>query len=704
MECRVSERVPDILEIPEAPLLRHIYSPITLNRLVLPNRVLMSSVPMNLDNFPDQYERMANFYAIRAKEEVGLILTAGCALDRISKISPNSFALECDAQISLHRRITDAVHHEKGRIALQILHNGLVSSSGERLPSNLFATHVLTDEEIGDTIASFTDCAGRAMRSGYDAIELVFSQGFLVHQFLTPACNKRSDQWGGSFDNRMRLAVEVASAVRDRVGPDYPLIFRIPCMDLIEDGLTQEESMALIGKIMPFGIDLLNIGVGWHESEIPTIATTIPLSAFINAARNVRNRFPILKIGLGGRINDLRAGEKLLIDGYADVFWMGRPFLADPALVSKGRTNAFDRINTCIACNQSCLDYAFLGQAVGCSVNPDCALPQESQYPPFSRPLSSLFPEPLRVAVVGGGIAGMGAALFFARRGARVTLYEQESILGGQLRLAARIPDKEVLSETIRYYAAALCHEGVEIRLGCRFDSAIARSEAWDHVVLAQGGIPRQLESIPGIKRPHVLNYIDVLERECPVAFPAVVIGGGGVACDIAKYLIKRNDERYRIDRHSFAAYSAGNSADYYYYPDPYDDVDDAARPEITLLQHSGRQFAHRVGGTTRWAVLQSLKQAGVVMRNRIDVLEVTPDAVVIFDRARGRQEHLPARTVILAAGQEARPAPMDALDALNVRYSVMGAAVGTGNRANPAGTNLTSALREAYRLAMEFA
>lgn len=633
----------------QTPLLRRLFSPIKLNRLTIPNRILMSSMHLNFDDMPDQYERMAEFYALRARKEVGLIVTAGCGPNVEGMASANGFGLDCDDRIDKHRKITAAVHHEGGRIALQILHFGreafhgrIVSSSPERLPSNMFTPRALSESEIAAAIVAFADCADRAVKADYDAIELIFSQGFLVHQFLAPACNKRTDRWGGSFDNRARLAMEIAAAVRARVGADYPLIFRIPCMDLLDGGLTPEESLALIEKLMPFGIDLLNVSIGWHESSTPTIAMTVPRAAFASAARYVRNRFPSLKIATSNRINDPRIGEQLLIDGYADVIAMGRPFLADPELVTKAKVNAFDEINTCIACNQSCLDYVFTGQPVGCSVNPDCGLPGEGQYPPLAHPLN--------VAVAGGGVAGMGAALFLARRGARVVLFEASDALGGQLKMAARIPEKGEFAETVCFYSGAVRRAGVEIRLGESFNETSLESVAWDHVVLAHGSVPRRLDRIPGLNLPHVVDYTDVLERGYPVAFPVVIIGGGGVACDVAKYLDKQHSLLRENGHRYLKAQTEAFDIDRYLDADTR--VNEFAGLAITLLQRSSRKIGYRVGRTTRWILMQAIEKAGVAMRNQVDVLEVKPDAVIIYDRARKSNVELPARTVIVAAGQ----------------------------------------------------
>jgi len=646
---------------------------------------------LNLDGLPDQHERMAGFYALRARSGVGLIVTAGCSPDSAGKSSTEGFSLEHDDQISLHQKITRAVHAEGGRIALQILHfgreafhGGIVSSSAQRLPSNIFTPRPLGEEGILETIEAFAACARRAVEAQYDAIELIFSQGFLVHQFLSPSCNKRSDRWGGSFDNRARIAVEIARAVRNRVGENFPLIYRIPCLDLLEDGLTPDNALKLIEKLMPFGIDLLNVSIGWHESSTPTIAMVVPRAAFASAATYIRKKIPSLKVSVSNRISDPCLAEQLLIDGCADVIAMGRPFLSDYALADKARRNLFSDINTCIACNQSCLDFVFTGKPVGCSVSPDCGLAGEGVYPGFA--------DSKKVAVAGGGIAGLGAALFLARRGAQVTLFEASTRLGGQLQLAAQIPDKQEFKETIRYYVHSLQRAGVDIRLGRSFTESEIGAMSWDYVVLATGSKPRRLdEGIPGIDLPHVISYLDLLENKCPVAFPVVIIGGGGVACDIAKYL-HNHAGRYWLAGQRYLEPLAGRYG-FQHYLDAAPEVD----KRITLLKHSSRKFAHKIGRTTRWILMQELKRAGVTMRKQLNIVRVTPAEVVIFDRLTKQEENIPATTVITASGHQPISGPTAALDRYGIPHVTIGAAR-AGTRSN---TNITSALREAYETAL---
>ncbi len=646
-----------------APALPRLFSPLRLNSLELPNRLLMSSLHMGLDDDPAQYERLARFYARRARLGVGLIVTAGCSPDAAGKSTPSGFALAQDEDIPRHRGIVDAVHSEGGRIALQILHlgrhashAGLVSSSPRRAPEIPYTPRALDEDGIAATVRAYAACAARAAQVGYDAVELCFSQGFLVHQFLAPVFNRRVDRWGGSFENRSRFALAVAEAVRASVGPRYPLIFRVPCRDLIAGGLTSAESDALVELLIPFGPDLINVGIGCHESSVPTISMSVPRAAFAEVSARLRARFPALKFAVSNRINDPRLAERLLEDGAADVIAMGRPFLADAALADKARRGAFEQINTCIACNQSCLDFIFSsGEPVGCSVAPDCAKPNEGVYPPFEGPR--------RVAVIGGGIAGLGAALFLARRGARVTLFEASERLGGQLNAAALVPGKGEFAETVRYYSHEARRAGVEIRLNCAFQDHDAAQEAWDFAVVAVGGAPRRLDGVPGADGAHVLGYREVLEGARPVAFPAVVVGGGGVACDAAKFLTRLGGPGARV----------------------------------TILQRSSRKLAHKVGWTTRWVLMNELKDAGVEALKSVELVRVSPGEVEICDRAGGRRRSVPAATVVVAAGHDPRPGPRETLRRLSIAFASVGAC-----RDEPGhNANITSALREAYECAM---
>jgi 2,4-dienoyl-CoA reductase (NADPH2) len=675
-------------------MLKHIFSPLRINSLELVNRVLMSSMHLNFEG-EQQYERMAKFYALRAKNGPGLIVTAGCSPDAAGRAAIDGFSLDDDALIVEHHKITAAVHATGDtKIALQLLHCGresfhgrLVAPSPLRLPGSIFTPAALTHEQILETVENYGKAAARALAAGYDAIELLFSQGFLIHQFLSPHTNLRTDEWGGGRDARMRFAVRVAESVRRAVGPEFPVVFRIPCMDLLERGLTFDDSMALIEALMPHQIDLLNISIGWHESDVPTLANIVPQAGFAATAAYVKQRFPQFVSAVSNRINDLRHGEELLMDGVADVIAMARPFLADREIVAKSESGRFDEINQCIACNQDCLDHMFLGHQVGCSVNPACGQPEDGAPP-------SRFAPGAHVAVIGGGLAGMSAALCLRLRGAHVTLYERNAKLGGQMLLAAKIPFKSEFAGTVRYYENRLRGSGVEVLVECEFSVRELRAKPWSHVVVATGTEPNfrmsAQASITGSANSNVqiVGWHDVLDKELPLAFPVVIYGGGGVACDIAKYLLRRQT-RTQAAHDYFHKFEAQKLVG---------ELGAPPSPEraITIVQRSSKKIGYRIGRTTRWITMDELERAGVAMHGGTVLDGVAEDGVLVT--SKGQQRVIPARTLVMATGQHANVASLcDALSASRMPFSIVGAA--RENREEPA--SISSSIRSGYELAM---
>jgi len=674
-------------------MLKHTFSPLRINRLELRNRVLMSSMHLNFEG-ERQYERMAKFYALRAHNGPGLIVTAGCSPDRAGRAAIDGFSIDDDALIAEHGKITEAVHAAgDSKIALQLLHCGresfhgrLVAPSPLRLPGSVFTPAALTHEQILATIESYGAAAARAVAAGYDAIELLFSQGFLIHQFLSPHTNRRTDEWGGERDARMRFALRVAESVRRAVGPDFPVVFRIPCMDLLTHGLTFDDSMALIDALMPYQIDLLNISIGWHESDVPTLANIVPQAGFAATAAHVKKRFPQLLSAVSNRINDLRHGEELLMDGVADVIAMARPFLADREIVAKSVIGRFDEINQCIACNQDCLDHMFLGHQVGCSVNPACGQPEDGVAP---APL----PDGAHIAVIGGGLAGMSAALQLRLRGAQVTLYERNAKVGGQMLLAAKIPSKSEFAGTVRYYENRLRSSGVDIRVGHEFSAHELRERSWSHVVVATGTEPNfrssARASIAGSASSNVqiVGWHDVLDKELPLAFPVVIYGGGGVACDIAKYLLRRQT-RTQAAHDYFRKFEAHKLVG---------ELGTPPSPEraVTIVQRSSKKIGYRIGRTTRWITMDELERAGVAMHGGTVLEGVAEEGVRVT--SQGQQRVIPARTLVMATGQHANIAALcEALSASNTPFSVVGAA--EENRDEPA--SISSSIRSGYELA----
>lgn len=665
--------------------MQRIFEPITLNKLELKNRILMSSMHLNVEG-AQQYDRMAHFYRLRAQNGVGLIVTAGCSPNLRGRGTLDSFSLDSDHMIEDHVRITGVVHAAGGKIALQLLHFGrealhgkLVAPSSLRLASNLFTPSALTVDEIEQTIEDFGTAAARAVRAGYDAIELVLSQGFLIHQFLASATNQRTDSWGGDFAGRSRFALAVAARVRCAVGPGFPLVFRIPCLDLLEDGLSFDETKELVRLLEPCGIDLLNVSIGWHESKTPTIAMQVPHAAFAQVAWQIKQSFPALKVAVSNRINDLRVAEQVLLDGVADMAAMGRPFLADAGIIPKSQRGEFDLVNTCIACNQSCLDHVFLNREVSCAVNPEAVSLQEGSYPRLDHRVA--------VAVVGGGLAGLSAAYYLAKRGAKVVLFEQSRRLGGQVNMAGKIPGKSELLETVRFFENAIESLDVELQLGRRFEAADLDGRDWAHIMVATGSIPAK-QRFPGIQAGKVHYYNAVLEKDVPVEFPVAIVGAGGVACDTAKYLLQRCDPIRNSLDYLGKHLEAGKLSDV---------VQGAALGrDIVLLQRSGKKIAYRLGRTTRWIILQHLERLGVQFMRGATLSEVSDEGIVV---RKGQQEdvRLAVKTVIIAAGQEPNLDAVNFIMNASVPYSVIGAATRTAGQ----NASIANSIRMGYEAAM---
>jgi 2,4-dienoyl-CoA reductase (NADPH2) len=441
----------------------HLLAPLDLGFTTLKNRVLMGSMHTGLEEAPNGFERMAEYYAERAKGDVGLIVTGGVAPNEVGCVAPGAAKLTTEAEAEQHRVITEAVHLAGGKIAMQILHSGryafhedLVSASDIKAPINFFKPRALEEEEINQHVNDYADCALLASKAGYDGVEIMGSEGYLINQFIVSKTNNRTDDWGGSFENRIRFPVEIVRHVREKVGPDFIIIYRLSMIDLVKKGSSWEEVVELAQKIEQAGVTILNTGIGWHEARVPTIATAVPRAAFTWVTAKLKGRVSVPLV-TSNRINTPEVAEEVLARGDADMISMARPFLADPDFVKKASDNRKDEINTCIGCNQACLDHIFLGQISSCLVNPRACHETELQY------LSAT--DKKKIAVVGAGPAGLSFATVAALRGHKVTLFEQNPIIGGQFNMANQIPGKEEFNETLRYYKKQLDLTGVETRL-----------------------------------------------------------------------------------------------------------------------------------------------------------------------------------------------------------------------------------------------
>ena len=505
----------------------HLFEPLNLGFTTLKNRVLMGSMHTGLEEAPDGFERLAAYFAERAAGEVGLIVTGGFSPNVEGCVADHAAQLSTPEAVDRHRIVTSAVHQNGGKIALQILHTGrygfhksLVSASPLQAPINIFKPRELSEDEILGQIEDFARCAGLARQAGYDGVEIMGSEGYLINQFIAPATNRRSDRWGGAFENRIRFPLEIVRQVRRRVGSDFIIIYRLSMLDLVAGGSSWDQVVELAREVEAAGSTIINTGIGWHEARIPTIASMVPRAAFTWVTGRLKGAVSIPLV-TSNRINTPEAIEQTLAAGHADLISMARPFLADPAFVKKAREGRADEINTCIGCNQACLDHIFQGKVASCLVNPRACRETEFVISPTA--------SPKRIAVVGAGPAGLSFAVTAASRGHAVTLYDQQDRIGGQLNLSVRIPGKEEFAETLRYFRRQLALLGVTVRLNTPVDADRLADESFDAVVVSTGVRPRRL-NIPGVDHPKVITYIDAILGSKPVGETVAIIGPAALA------------------------------------------------------------------------------------------------------------------------------------------------------------------------------
>ncbi|MGD8189783.1 FAD-dependent oxidoreductase [Brevibacillus ginsengisoli] len=620
--------------------LNRVLEPIQLAALTLPNRILMGSMHVGIEGMDRGMERLAAFYAERAKGGAGLIVTGGIAVSPEGGIGPEYLNIYYDDHIEQARIIADAVHEEGGRIALQLFHTGRyaykektgldpVAPSPLRATINTTTPRELTGEEVEKTIQDFVDGAVRAKRAGFDAVEIMGSEGYLINQFLSPLTNKRTDEWGGDFERRSRFGVEIARRVKEAVGPAYPVIFRMSGLDLMPESTTMEETLRFAQMLQQTGMDALNVGIGWHESQVPTISMMVPRGSFVWVAQQIKSVVDI-PVVVSNRINDVRLAEEILRTHSVDMVSMARPFLADPYIVAKSGAGQFDEVNTCIACNQACLDHVFSGKPASCIVNPVAGRELDLPLVPAS--------EKKRVAVIGAGPAGLEAARVLAERGHEVVLFEKSTEIGGQLQYAKQVPGKSEFNETLRYYRTRLHNLGVELRLGTVATADRLVVENFAEVVVATGVTPRT-PALQGADLPHVVNYSQVFEGKARVGRRVVIIGAGGIACDLSHLLLSSGGvpseaRPYLVGYHILDPKNVERYA--------------ASGRKITMLRR-GKHVGTGLGKTTRWATIATLKHHGVEMMTQIDYKEITPEGVVIHQD--GEEKLIPADTVIMAAG-----------------------------------------------------
>ena len=668
----------------------HLLSPLDLGFTTLKNRVLMGSMHTGLEETKD-WNRVAEFYATRARGGVALMVTGGMAPNPEGGVFPGAAGLYTPEDIANHRIVTDRVHDAGGKIAMQILHAGryayspdCVAPSAVKSPISPFPPRELDEDGIEKQIADIVTSATRAREAGYDGVEIMGSEGYFLNQFLVTHTNKRTDRWGGSYENRMRLPVEVVRRVREAVGPDFILIYRLSMIDLVPNGSTHAEVVQLAKAIEAAGATILNTGIGWHEARIPTIATSVPRAAFAWVTKKLMGKVGIPVI-TSNRINMPDVAESVLAEGCADMVSMARPFLADPDFVRKAAEGRADTIAPCIACNQACLDHTFGGKISTCLVNPRACYETELTVTPTRRPRS--------VAVVGAGPAGLSAAITAAQRGHDVTLYDRASEIGGQLNMAKQVPGKEEFWGLVDWYRTMLAEAGVTARLETEADTGTLAG--YDEVVIATGVVPRDPQ-IPGQDGPNVLSYIDVL-RGAPVGARVAVIGAGGIGFDVAEFLVTVDSpttdlpEWMREWGVTDPEIARSGLAPEGPQPDP------AAR-QVTLLQRKAERPGKRLGKTTGWIHRAGLQMKSVDMKAGVNYERIDAGGLHIsYGEARERPELIACDTVVLCAGQLSDRTLADALEAEGIAVHVIGgadvAAELDAKRAINQGTRVAAAL-----------
>ncbi|MGW2460832.1 oxidoreductase [Streptomyces sp. NPDC001761] len=666
----------------------HLMTPLDLGFTTLPNRVLMGSMHVGLEEAEHGFERMAAFYAARARGGVGLIVTGGIAPNEEGRPYEGGAMLTTEAEADRHRTVTEAVHREGGRIAMQILHFGryayhrdLVAPSPLQAPISPFVPRELTDADVERTIEDYARAARLARRAGYDGVEIMGSEGYLINEFIAARTNRRTDRWGGPYENRMRFPVEIVRRVREAVGEDFVIIYRLSMLDLVPGGSSLDEVIALGKAVEAAGATIINTGIGWHEARIPTIATSVPRGAYTWVTKRLMGTVSVPLVTTN-RINTPELAERLLADGCADMVSLARPMLADPDFVAKAAAGTPEAINTCIGCNQACLDHTFSGQITSCLVNPRACHETELVLAPTRLKK--------RVAVVGAGPAGLACAVSAAERGHTVTLFDAAGEIGGQLNVARKVPGKQEFDETLRYFRHRLQAHDVEVRLDTWVEAGDL--EGFDEVVVATGVTPRTPD-IPGVDHPRVLGYLDVLRDGAPVGDRVAVLGAGGIGFDVAEFLTDGGDKASEDPETYFRNWGVDTD---YRAPGGLTAPERPAPPrQVHLLQRKTSKVGAGLGKTTGWIHRTELKHRGVTMVPgvRYDRIDDAGLHITVGEESTV----LEVDTVVLCTGQEPRRELYEELLAAGRSAHLIGgadvAAELDAKRAIKQGTELAAAL-----------
>ncbi|MFV5494447.1 NADPH-dependent 2,4-dienoyl-CoA reductase [Acinetobacter towneri] len=649
----------------------NILKPLHLGFTTIKNRVVMGSMHTGLEDRFYNYPKLAAYFGERAKGGVGLIITGGISPNRQGWLLPAGGTMNTLGDVAPHRLVTHAVHKHGAKILMQILHSGrygyqpfVVSASPIKSPISPFKPRKMSERQILNTIEDYAKTASLAKMAGYDGVEIMGSEGYLLNQFLSRHVNQREDQWGGTIENRMRFALEVVKAIRAEVGEKFIICFRLSMLDLVHDGNTMQEVITVAKALEHAGVNLLNTGIGWHEARIPTIVTSVPRAAFVDYTAEVKKHVEIPVIA-SNRINMPDTAEEILAAGKADMIQMARPLLADAFWVNKTATNRVNEINTCIACNQACLDHTFKNQRATCLVNPRAAYETELVYEKTK--------QPKRIAVVGGGVAGMSAATVAASRGHHVTLFEASNEVGGQFNLAKVVPGKEEFHETIRYFKVQIEKTGVDLRLNTKVNREQLEREGFDEVVIATGVVPRALK-IEGSDAPQVLSYAEVL-RGAPVGQKVAVIGAGGIGFDVSEFLLKPEHQpqpqpladwqrEWGVDPNPNYVTEGGMLA-----PEVHPPV-----REIYLLQRKTTALGAGLGKTSGWVHRAQLKKHAVRMLRGVQYKAISNEGLWI--EMAGQDQLLRVDSIVVCAGQESVKDLMPAADENTLaNYHIIGGA-----------------------------